>query len=126
MNESARKLVSEDIKLIRSDAWRKVLLPADATLQQAIHNLDESALQIVMVVSTEGTLLGTITDGDIRRGLIRGLNLNNPLTSIVRRDPVVVPPEINRDVVLQLMQANVFNAIPVVNAARHVLESRLD
>jgi len=54
------------------DTWRKALLPADATLQQAIRNLDDSALQIVLVVSPEGVLLGTITDGDIRRGLLRG------------------------------------------------------
>ena len=52
------------------DFWRKALLPADATLQQAIRNLDQSGLQIVVVVENGDTLIGTITDGDIRRGLL--------------------------------------------------------
>jgi len=39
--------------------WRKALLPEDATLQQAIHNLNDSALQMAMVVSRKGLLLGT-------------------------------------------------------------------
>ena len=37
----------------------------------AIRNLDESAMQIALVVTADGTLVGTITDGDIRRGLLR-------------------------------------------------------
>lgn len=103
-----------------NESWRKALLPVDATLQQAIRNLDGSALQIAMVVSDDGTLIGTITDGDIRRGLLRGLDLSSPLTSIIRREPLVVPPEMSRATVLQLMQANVFHAIPVVDASRKV------
>ena len=61
-------------------SWRKALLPPNATLQQAIRNLNDSALQIILVVSENDTLLGTLTDGDIRRGLLRGLDLNSPLT----------------------------------------------
>ncbi len=102
-------------------SWQKALLPASSNIEQAIHNLDESHVQIVLVVSSEGVLLGTITDGDIRRGLLRGLDLSSPVTSIVKRDPLVVPPGMNRDTVLQLMQANVFSAIPVVDANRNVV-----
>ena len=47
--------------------WRKALLPIGSTLQQAISNLTESGLQIVLVVTPEGSLAGSITDGDIRR-----------------------------------------------------------
>ena len=107
--------------MIATDNWRRTLLGADASVQRAIRSLDESSLQIVIVVSPDGTLVGTITDGDIRRGLLRGLDLSSPVTSIVRRGPLVVPPEIPRDTVLQLMQANAFNAIPVVDGARQVV-----
>jgi len=103
------------------DYWRKALLPADTTINHAIRNLEESSLQIALVVSPDGVLLGTITDGDIRRGLLRGFDLNSPLTSIVKRDPLVVPPEMTREIVLQFMQANVLSAIPVVDAARRVV-----
>lgn len=101
--------------------WHHALIRADATLQEAIRNLAESGLQIALITSADGTLVGTLTDGDIRRGLLRGLDLNSLLTPIIKRDPLVVPPEMSRDTVLQLMNANAFNAIPVVDAARRVV-----
>ena len=101
--------------------WRKALLSADATVQQVIRNLDESALQIALVVSPDGHLLGTITDGDIRRGLLRGLDLNGPIDTIIYRDPLVVPPQLERDLVLQLMQANKIHQLPIVDKDRHVV-----
>ena len=101
--------------------WRKALLPADASLQQAIRNLDESGLQIALVVSTDDMLVGTLTDGDVRRGLLRGLNLNSSIDSITYREPLVVPPQLGRDMVLQLMQANKIHQLPVVDEERHVV-----
>lgn len=101
--------------------WRKALLPANATLQQVISSLDETALQIALVVSADGTLLGTITDGDIRRGLLRGLTLGSAIDEIIYREPLVVPPQWGRDTVLQLMQANKVHQLPVVDEGRRVV-----
>jgi dTDP-glucose pyrophosphorylase/CBS domain-containing protein len=101
--------------------WRKALLPAGSTIQEAIGNLTASGLQIVLVVEPDGGLSGTITDGDIRRGLLRGLDLNSQLSAVFKRDPLIVPPELGREAVLHLMRANGFNAVPVVDAARRVV-----
>lgn len=101
--------------------WRKALLAADSTLRQAISCLDASALQISMVVTSNNLFLGTLTDGDIRRGLLRGLTLDSPIETIVHADPLVVPPELGRDTVLQLMQANRIHQLPVVDKNRHVV-----
>jgi dTDP-glucose pyrophosphorylase len=101
--------------------WRKALLLANSTLGQAIQNLDESKVQIGLVVSEEGVLLGTITDGDIRRGLLRGIDLKSQIDTIVNRDAFVVAPEISRDMVLHLMQANKIRQLPVVDADRRIV-----
>src|ERR1019366_5407981 len=93
----------------------------DATLRDAIRNLDESALRIVMAVSPNGTLLGTLTDGDIRRGLLRGLDLTDCIEMIINRDPLVVPQHLGRDIVLQLMRANKIQQLPVVDGDRHIV-----
>lgn len=105
----------------RSRDWREALLPASATIQQAIGCLNTSALQIVMVITPTGTLVGTITDGDIRRGLLRGLVLSSPIDTILHRDALVVPPTLTRETVLSLMQANEIHALPVVDADRVVV-----
>ncbi len=102
-------------------SWRQALISPDSNLQQAIHRLDETGLQILIFVTGDGSLLGTLTDGDIRRGLLRGLDLASPVQSIIHRDPLVVPPQWGRDTVLQLMQANKVRQLPVVDEHRRVV-----
>jgi dTDP-glucose pyrophosphorylase len=104
-----------------TESWRKGLIPAVATLQETIRNLDQSGLQIALVVSADGVLLGTVTDGDIRRGLLRGLDLSSRVEAIMQREPLVVPPTLGREVVLQLMQANKFHQLPVVDEQRRIV-----
>jgi dTDP-glucose pyrophosphorylase len=95
--------------------WRKSLLPTNSTIEQVIHNLDESHLQIALVVSGDSVLVGTITDGDIRRGLLRGLDLNSQIDSIIHRNAFVVPPQMSREMVLRLMRVNKIRQLPVVD-----------
>jgi dTDP-glucose pyrophosphorylase len=113
--------MNDDGKATPDHVWRKGLLPVSATLREAIRNLDETGLQIALVVSPDNVLLGTVTDGDIRRGLLRGLDLHSGVDTIMFRDPLVVPPALGRDTVLQLMQANRFHQLPVIDEARHVV-----
>jgi dTDP-glucose pyrophosphorylase len=95
--------------------WRKALLPIDATLQQAIKNLNETAFQIAIIVTPENVVVGILTDGDIRRGLLRQYNMDSPIEPIIEREPFVVPPELGRDSALQLMQANRIHQLPIVD-----------
>ncbi len=104
-----------------AQGWRKALLKDDATIRQAIKCLDESGLQIALVVSNEGRLLGTVTDGDIRRALLKEMGLDDPVVDIAFVNPLVSPPEMGRDMVLQLMQANRIHQLPVVDAERRVV-----
>jgi dTDP-glucose pyrophosphorylase len=101
--------------------WRRAILPIDATIQQAISNLDQVAIKIVLVISETGELQGTVSDGDIRRGLLKGLNLSSPITSIVHRNALVVPPEMLRETVMQLMIANKIHQIPVVDDGHRIV-----
>lgn len=107
------------------EIWRKAILPANATIHQAISNLDQVAIKIVIVVNESGELQGTISDGDIRRGLLKGLDLHSPITSIIHRNAMVVPPEMGRDMVMQLMVANKIQQIPVVDECHRVIALHL-
>jgi dTDP-glucose pyrophosphorylase len=101
--------------------WRQAILPIDATLGQAIRNLDQVAIKIVLVTNEAGVLEGTVSDGDVRRALLKGLTLNSPIVSIVHRNALVVPPEMGRDLVIQLMEANKIQQIPVVDVEHCVV-----
>lgn len=101
--------------------WRQVILPIDATIQQAIRNLNESSMKIVVVINARGELEGTISDGDIRRGLLKGLDFNSPIDSIIHRNALVVPPALGRETVMQLMRVNKIQQIPVVDEHQQVV-----
>jgi dTDP-glucose pyrophosphorylase len=106
-------------------SWRKTLLPATATLRDAIHNLDASALQIILVVAEDDVLLGTLTDGDIRRGLLQGLDMNCAVDALMTREPLVVPEGVPTKVIAQLMQMNRIHQLPVVDQRRRVVGLRV-
>lgn len=100
--------------------WRGALLRPDSTIQQAIHCLNTVAIKIVLVVDEEGVLLGTVSDGDIRRGLLRGLSIGDSIKGVVQCTPLVVPPEMGVEAVKQLMVSNKLQQIPIVDEARRV------
>mgnify|MGYP006414907717 CR=1 FL=1 len=106
---------------ISKEIWTQVILPLDSSIQDVIGSLNEAALKIVMVVDERGELQGTISDGDIRRGLLKGLDLNSSIESIIYRNALVVPPDMRLDMVMQLMIANKIQQIPVVDEHQKIV-----
>jgi dTDP-glucose pyrophosphorylase len=101
--------------------WHRAILPTNATIGQAIRNLTEVAIKIVLVTNKDGRLEGTVSDGDIRRGLLKGVNMDSPITDVIYRNSLVVPPDLGRELVKQLMVANKIQQIPVVDDQCHVV-----
>lgn len=111
----------KNVKALAAESWRQAILPANSTIEDAIRNLNQTTIKIVMVVDEAGELVGTISDGDIRRGLLKGLDLNSQIASIIHRNAIVVPPEFGRGMVMQLMVAHKIQQIPVVDEQHHVI-----
>jgi dTDP-glucose pyrophosphorylase len=104
-----------------SDGWLRAILPTDSTIEDVIHTLNDTSLKIVMITDRTNRLIGTISDGDIRRGLLKGLTLGSPVEEVVHLNALVVPPEISREFVLQLMEANNVQQVPVVDEEMRVI-----
>jgi len=101
--------------------WKKAVIPAEATLRDAAKNLTESSLRIVLVIDVAGKLLGTISDGDIRRGLLRGLTLDSDVNEVLRKNPLVAPEGMSQLHIRQLMAANSIQHIPEIDKAGRVV-----
>lgn len=106
---------------LQESVWRKVVMSPTRTVRDAIANLNETGLQIVLVLDPGDVLLGTLTDGDIRRGLLRGLQLDSPVSAIMRSNSFVVPPEMSRETILHLMRANKLRQLPVVDGKNRLI-----
>jgi len=101
--------------------WKKALIGEQATIGDAIRNLDDSKLQISLVVAPDGCLIGTITDGDIRRGLLQGFNLEDQVGKILKHDAMVAPKDMKFELVMQTMQANQILQMPIVDKESKVV-----
>jgi len=106
---------------IDTQAWRSTLLPLGSTIQQAIHSLENSSMQIVLAISESNKLAGTLTDGDIRRAFLNGYRLDDVIDDVIHDNPLIVPPDIGRDLVLQLMKINKIHQLPVVDQEGEVV-----
>jgi dTDP-glucose pyrophosphorylase len=84
-------------------------------LRDAMWALDRGNVQIALVVDDQERLVGTLTDGDIRRALLRGAQLDSPLAPFVQRRYAAVGPDVGRAQVLELMQARLINQVPIVD-----------
>ena len=65
----------------------KVLINSDLTLRQAINRLNKTALQILVVVNHQKHILGVVTDGDIRRAIIKGVSLDEKVEKAMNKNP---------------------------------------
>ncbi len=83
--------------------------------------LEKSPLHFVLVVSAEGVLLGTVTDGDIRRGLMQGRNTLASVQEVMNRQPLVIPRAHSRETALALMHRHSIRHLPVVDATGCVI-----
>ena len=101
--------------------WRRALISPEATLVETIENLNTVAIKLALCVDTEGRLIGSVTDGDLRRGLLRGLTMQDPVREIVNPNPLVVPEGTAHDMVRAIMQVNKVLQVPVVDAAGRVV-----
>lgn len=86
-----------------------------ATIKDSMRVIDEGAAGIALMVADTNLLIGTISDGDLRRALLSGSSLDDPVDDRVTRNPTTVPVGRDRAAVLDLMRARRLNQIPVVD-----------
>lgn len=99
-----------------TDALAACLVPESGTIRDAMAALDRGAGRIALAVDEAGRLSGVVTDGDIRRALLHGASLDDPVGPIVTRSFLAVGPGEGRADVLELMRARRISAIPVIDA----------
>jgi dTDP-glucose pyrophosphorylase len=81
----------------------KISINPKLSISDAITILDKSGLGVLLVCEEDQKLQGVITDGDIRRALIKGIPLSDPCGTIANPDPVVAPDSVTNEDALGFM-----------------------
>jgi dTDP-glucose pyrophosphorylase/predicted transcriptional regulator len=96
-------------------AVNELIVPCTATLRDAMLVLDRTGIGIALVVDTDGRLIGTVTDGDVRRALLAGRDMQSDVTQSMFRSFTTVEASAGRAEVLDLMRARTLGQVPVVD-----------
>ena len=101
--------------------WKNVILKKSDTINMVVEVLNKESLRIAMIVDEYGRLIGTVTDGDIRRGLIRHVSLDESVIKIMFKNPTVALEKDDKESVLLKMKELDLLQIPIVNSDRKVV-----
>jgi dTDP-glucose pyrophosphorylase/CBS domain-containing protein len=89
-------------------------LSPQASLRDAMEVIDRGAAQVALVRESD-RLIGIVTDGDVRRALLRGELLDTPVANVMRRDFRSLPASATPAEALALMQCEMLHQVPAVD-----------
>lgn len=96
--------------------FKKILLPPNATIRRALEIIDSGSLKIALVADLAQKLLGTLTDGDIRRAILAGRGLDDSISEIYFRTPKTCGINDSKEKILQLAVAHKLYQIPIIDS----------
>ena len=98
------------------ESWRKILVQPSSTIENALRVIDEGGVRIALVVDEGCRLLGTLSDGDVRRAIIARLPLSTKVELAMNRNPRTAAASASRESVLHLMERNDVLIVPLLDA----------
>ena len=102
-----------------------LFVPPTASVRHALEAITKNTRQVVMVVDDDSRLVGIVTDGDIRRGLLRGVGIQDRVVDLMNRHPITTPAGTTRAAALSLMQQRGLRHLPVVDRAGRLVDVML-
>lgn len=96
--------------------WKNVAIMPKQTIRDALEIINREALRVALVVDDEQRLIGVVTDGDIRRGLLKNLSLSDSVSLVMNENPMTAKLGTSREVLLALMEKKGILSIPLVDS----------
>ena len=104
------------------NGWKSALVSADATIEEVvrvIHNARD--FRVGLVVTHDQKLIGTVTDGDIRRGIMRNIPLTANVSHIMNQSPYMLHESEDKQRIRNLLENKGLSQIPIVDESKRVV-----
>lgn len=102
--------------------WEEIVVNENQTLLETMHVIDKASLQFAVVVDERHHLLGTVTDGDIRRGILRGEGLEVLISAIMNANPISAKSGRKSNDYKRLMKEKKLKQLPIINDANQLVD----
>jgi dTDP-glucose pyrophosphorylase len=105
--------------IFKEKNWKSIVLDKSKKIKFAIKCLNKTGLQIILV-KKNNLFFGTLTDGDIRRGLVKGVSLNDSIDKITFQNPIIAGRHENLLTIKNLMEVNSIKSLPIVDEKKKI------
>ena len=101
--------------------WKDIIIGPNASIIEAIEQLNQTGRMFLIVVNKQGKLLGNLTDGDLRKGLLKFNSMSVKVELVMNRHTICASEELSHNEVRVLFRSPSIRAIPVINANNTVV-----
>lgn len=102
---------------------KKIFVSPQYTIKQALKQMDDLGEKTLLVVDHDNVLLGTLTDGDVRRWILKGESLREDISKAMNIKPMCIHPDFNEEVVKEIMVKKILACLPVVDDNKKVVSA---
>ncbi len=103
-------------------AIQHLLALADITIKDAWRRISENGYKILFIVDSQNSLLGSVTDGDVRRWILEDRSITDPVTSVMCADPIVAGEEESKEEIKRRLLNRRVECVPIINKRRQISE----
>jgi dTDP-glucose pyrophosphorylase len=100
---------------------KSIIVKIGTPLRKALAAINSNSLAIALIIDKGDRLIGTVTDGDIRRALLAGVTLDKKVELVMHKNPTTARAGTSRDELLRLMKLHQVSQIPLVDAQGRVI-----
>lgn len=96
--------------------WKDTIVIKTATLREAIKTIDGTPFKVALIIDSEDRLVGTLTDGDIRRAILKNIDLNSQISTVIHHVPITISEHATHKEVQKCIEEKKIKHLPRVNA----------
>ena len=105
------------------DRIRNIIIDPEISIKQALKKMDEAGKKVLFVVDKENTILGIVSDGDIRRWILKNRGLGEAISGVMNKEPVVLQGTHSKEDARKLMMLHGLECIPIIDETRKIVSA---
>ena len=101
---------------------KNISINPNAKISDVLKTINKNEIKFIIVVDKNKKLLGTVTDGDLRRTILKKIDLNSPVKLIMNKKPITVNTHLKKVDLIKFMKQKSIQQLPILNEKKSVID----